>query len=89
MECIGIRQLKEHMSEYMRKVKGGQSIMVTERNKEIAIIMPIDQKTDEAGVHRLIAEGRAEWSGGKPRGARKRVELGGDSVSDAVIEDRR
>jgi prevent-host-death family protein len=30
---VGTRELKSHLSEYMRGVKAGQSIIVTERGK--------------------------------------------------------
>ena len=41
METIGIRELKENLSRYMKKVKTGEKIVVTDRKKEIAVIMPL------------------------------------------------
>ena len=89
MKTIGIRELKENLSRYMREVKTGVKIIVTDRKKEIAIIMPIEKKEKEEKIYQLIQRGQASWSGGKPEGMTDRVVSRGRSVSDAVIEDRR
>ena len=89
METIGIRELKENLSHYMKKVKTGEKIVVTDRKKEIAIIMPLEKKAKEEKIYQLIQRGTARWSGGKPAGIPRRVVSRGKSVSEAVIEDRR
>jgi prevent-host-death family protein len=89
MKTIGIRELKENLSCYMRKVKTGEKIVVTDRKKEIAVIMPLANKDREEKIYQLIQRGKACWSGGKPSGMPKRVVSRGKSVSGAVIEDRR
>ena len=89
METIGIRELKENLSRYMKRVKTGERIIVTDRKKEIAIIMPLEKKTNEEKIYQLIQRGMACWSGGKPQGMPNRIVSRGDSVSDAVIENRR
>jgi len=89
MEIIGIRELKENLGLYMKKVKTGDKIIITDRKKEIAIIMPLEKKAKEEKIYQLIQRGMACWSGGKPQGMPNRVVLKGKSVSDAVIEDRR
>ena len=45
METIGIRKLKENLSRYMKQVKSGETIIVTDRKKEIAVIMPFEMAT--------------------------------------------
>ena len=89
MEKIGIRELKENLSYYMNRVKTGERIIVTDRKREIAIIMPLGKKTKEEKIYQLIQRGIASWSGGKPEGMPTRIVSKGKSVSDAVIEDRR
>jgi prevent-host-death family protein len=89
METIGIRGLKENLGHYMKRVKTGERIIVTDRKKEIAIIMPLAKKTDEEKIYKLIQRGVACWSGGKPQGMPVRIVSRGKSVADAVIEDRR
>ncbi|HIJ54925.1 MAG TPA: type II toxin-antitoxin system Phd/YefM family antitoxin [Deltaproteobacteria bacterium] len=89
METIGIRELKENLSRYMKRVKTGERIIVTDRKKEIAIIMPLEKKSNEEKIYQLIQRGMACWSGGKPKGMPTRIVSMGKSVSDAVIENRR
>ena len=89
MESIGIRELKEILSSYLKKVKTGERIIVTERKKEIAIILPLKNKPLENKLHQMISNGMASWAGGKPGGIPKRIISKGKKVSSAVIEDRR
>lgn len=89
MESIGIRELKENLSRYMKRVRTGEKIIVTDRKKEIAVIMPLEKKDKEEKIYQLIQRKIAFWNGGKPRGALSRITSKGKSVSDAVIEDRR
>ena len=89
METIGIRILKENLSRYMKQVKSGETIIVTDRKKKIAVIMPFEKATEEEKIFRLIQRGMASWSGSKPSGMISRIASRGKSVSEAVIEDRR
>ncbi len=90
METIGIRILKENLSRYMKQVKSGETIIVTDRKKEIAVIMPFEKATSkEKKIFQLIQRGVASWTGSKPAGMTPRIVSGGKSVSGAVIEDRR
>jgi prevent-host-death family protein len=89
METIGIRELKNNLSRYMKRVKSGEKIIVTDRKKEIAIILPLEKKSKEEKIYQLIQRGVASWSGSKPEGMPDRIISRGKSVSDAVIEDRR
>ncbi len=90
MEKIGIRELKANMSRCMKKVKAGESLVITDRNKEIAVISPVsDIKSDVEKICQLIRNGAAKWSGGKPEGMPERIVSKGKTVSSAVVEDRR
>ena len=89
MKTIGIRELKENLGRYMKRVRTGERIIITDRKKEIAIIMPLENKAKEEKIYQLIQRGMACWSGGKPEGMPVRIISRGKSVSDAVIEDRR
>lgn len=86
METISVKELKAHLSQYLRRAAGGEHIVVTQRGKEIAEIGPLAE-TRQA-LKSLQAQGRIRWSGGKPVGLRG-IRPRGGSVSDAVIEDRR
>jgi prevent-host-death family protein len=89
MEIIGIRKLKENLSYYMKRVKIGERIIVTDRNKKIAVILPIGKADTEEKIYRLVQQGAASWAGGKPEGMTDRIVVRGASVSEAVVEDRR
>jgi prevent-host-death family protein len=70
METVGIRELKENLSKYLRSVKSGQRIIVKDRKREVAIILPFGTETDEEKVLELIQRGLVHWSGTKPMGMR-------------------
>jgi len=89
MEIVGIKQLRENLSNYLAKVKSGERIIVTDKKKEIAVISRWGDETTEMKVSALIQKGVVEWAGGKPTGLRSRVSSKGGRVSDAVIEARR
>jgi len=89
METVGIRDLKAHLSRHLKRVRSGTRLMVTERGRSIATISPVDTPPDVAWAHRLVIEGRARWSGGKPAGnPRPARPAPRRTVSDAVLEDR-
>ena len=44
---VGIRELKTRLSEYMRKVKAGQTVIITERGKPVGQILPDDEPIED------------------------------------------
>jgi prevent-host-death family protein len=38
---VGVRDLKQHLSEYLRRVAAGEVIQVTDRRVPVAIISPL------------------------------------------------
>jgi len=93
METVGIRDLKIHLSRHLKRVRAGARLLITERGRTIATIVPVDAPEtppDVEWARRMVAEGRARWSGGRPRGASRRITLaGGPTMADTVLEDRR
>ena len=90
MDTVGVRELKSGLSRYLKRVRSGASLTVTERGRAIATLGPVDLPEDVAWAHALIASGKARWSGGKPAGAAHPAPaVAGRSVSEAVLEDRR
>ena len=86
---MGIRELKNRLSEVLRRVRRGETVTVTERGRPVALLVPLRPKPTDETLRRLVASGRLAWSGGKPAGAAKAARVRGPSVSDAVVEDRR
>jgi antitoxin (DNA-binding transcriptional repressor) of toxin-antitoxin stability system len=45
MKQVRIAELKSHLSQYLRAVRGGQTIAVLDRETPIAQIVPVRQRT--------------------------------------------
>jgi prevent-host-death family protein len=56
MKSIGIRELRQQASKYLREVERGETFEVTEHGRPGALLTPIPQR---GVLDRLIAEGRA------------------------------
>lgn len=89
MNAIGIRDLKNNLSRYLRQVKTGERLLVTERGRTIAVISPPPLTPTDERVEAMIRKGIIRWGGGKPRGSARPAKIKGPSVAQAVIEDRR
>jgi prevent-host-death family protein len=61
---VGIRELKAHLSSYVRQVKAGASVVITERGKPVGRIVPISPSL-ETRLQELREAGLAAWSGQK------------------------
>jgi prevent-host-death family protein len=68
METIaGVRDLKNKLSHYLREFKKGRSVMITERGKLIAIIVPAQQHPDVEKLKKLARSGLGTSKGGGPK----------------------
>lgn len=86
---VGVRELKTHLSRYLRQVKNGEDIVVTERGKEVARIVPIGVSVEER-LQRMVESGFAQWDG-KKLPARPLMTIQNRSpktVAELVVEDR-
>ncbi len=89
MTTVGIRELKNQLSRYLKRVRAGERLLVTERGLPVAVISPPAATPVDRRVETMLRHGMARWGGGKPRGARRPPRVKGPSVAQAVIEDRR
>jgi prevent-host-death family protein len=55
MDRVGVRELRQNLSVYLRRVGRGESLEVTERGRPVAVLKPIDDPAD--AVARLVARG--------------------------------
>lgn len=86
---VGTRELKNKLSEYLRRVKAGQTIIVTERGKAIGQIIPIGATLEER-MKALAASGFLEYSGKKLKPHKPSIiNTSGRLISDLIVEDRR
>ena len=86
MISVGIKELKEKLSGYVDKARLGEEIVVTDRGKEVALLIPVSR--DRKAVRHLVESGKATWTGGKPAGM-KGIKAKGGLLSKTVLEDRR
>jgi prevent-host-death family protein len=56
MTTIGVRELRQHASRWLARVRAGESITITDRGTPIARLVPL---TDRGGLDDLIADGDA------------------------------
>lgn len=63
MERIGVRELRQNASKYLKRVEAGETIEVSDRGRPVARIVPIGL----TGWDRLVAEGRVRHGEGDPR----------------------
>jgi prevent-host-death family protein len=54
---VGIRELRQHLTRYLRRVADGETLTVTEHGRPVAMLAPLP--SDQDPLERLIAEGRA------------------------------
>lgn len=85
----GVRELKNRLSHYLREVKRGRSITITERGETIAILIPANHSPDLTVMRELAQRGVGSWKGGKPTGASRPVVIRGKTLSEIILEDRR
>ncbi|HET7027813.1 MAG TPA: type II toxin-antitoxin system prevent-host-death family antitoxin [Candidatus Limnocylindrales bacterium] len=84
MADVGVRELKEHLSEYLDRAEGGEVLRVTDRGRPKAVIGPVPGRAQiDAGI-------RDGWITGAPGGALRTTRRwkARISVADALREDR-
>jgi prevent-host-death family protein len=83
---VGVAELRQNLSRYLRRVEQGERLVVTDRNRPVAELGP--PAVTGAALDRLIAEGRVS----RPirRGPPKPLRLTGDphALSRALDEIR-
>ena len=52
MNAVGLRELKNRLSEYVDRVKAGEAVLVTDRGQPVAELRPVST-TDHAKSRRL------------------------------------
>lgn len=97
MKAVGIKAFKAKLSEYVRLVKGGETILITERDDVVAELRParrqdrprdslveaLDVLCEQGAVTLRSAQGA--WSG--PRAVSKLADQSSQQVLDALRGD--
>ncbi len=89
---VGIRQLKAHLSEYMRRVKAGETIIITERGAPVGRLIPeatANSDSLDTRMQRLLDAGLAEWDGNRLEPVEPvALQRDGVSVTDLIADMR-
>jgi prevent-host-death family protein len=62
-EVVGVRELRQNLSRYLDRVKQGESLVVTERGREVARLVPSGPV--DSPLARLVAERGATMPRGR------------------------
>jgi prevent-host-death family protein len=82
---VGVRELRDHLSRYLDRVRAGDEVVITDRGRAIARVVPVGA---ERVLDRLIAEGIVTPARRPKRRAGKPIKTKG-TVSDLVADQRR
>jgi prevent-host-death family protein len=93
MQRVGSREFKNRMGRYMRAVRKGQTLLLTDRGKPVAKVSPPDDAArPEASLMDVLRKLEAEGSirlGTRPLRKFRPIKVKGKPVSQTIIEDRR
>lgn len=88
MREIGVRELKNTLSQTLRAVARGQRVRVSVHGQPVADIVPVESVAMPERLQRLVAEGRVS-AATRPRPRRApRLSEGATSASALVLEER-
>ena len=82
---VGVKELRNHLSRYLQRVRDGDEVVVTDRGRAIARVVPVGA---ERVLDRLIAEGVVTPARQPKRRTARPIRAKG-TVSDLVAEQRR
>jgi prevent-host-death family protein len=56
MEHVSVRELRQHLSRYLRRVERGEHLVVTERRRPVAMLGPLPEEVDVLELMYLTGE---------------------------------
>jgi prevent-host-death family protein len=56
MEHVSVRELRQHLSRYLRRVETGEHLLVTERRRPVAMLGPLPEEVDILELMYLTGE---------------------------------
>ncbi|MDW7710118.1 MAG: type II toxin-antitoxin system prevent-host-death family antitoxin [Deferrisomatales bacterium] len=95
---VAVQEIESRFTEYLRRMQGGEEIVVTDGGRPIARLVPADPVSGESpagGEAEALARLDAlPWirpgKGGKPRGSKQPIpwKPGDEMISEMICEDR-
>ena len=86
MPEVGIRQLRDNLSRYVRQAAGGNELTVTDHGRAVARLIPIDQPRL---IDRLVGEGLVAPALDTKRSRPRRRIKASEPVTPLVADERR
>ncbi len=85
---VGVRELKNRLSEYLRRVKAGETLIITAHGEPVGQILPIRPDLTSR-LQKMVEAGVVEWNGQPvPPYQPKTVNSSEHLLSDLVVEQR-
>jgi prevent-host-death family protein len=90
---VGVRELKNRLTHYLRRARQGEEVIVTERGKPVAILQSLEKAAHptslEARLAQLAARGLVILPTAKRRRRFRPIKIAGPPLSQTILEDRR
>ncbi len=89
-ETVGIREMKQSLSRYIREGKKGKTITITDRGSPVARLSPVERSIHPEAL-KMVEEGMTSWHGNKPgliQPVRKKYPSR-RNLTDMLSDDRR
>ena len=83
---VGIRELRQNLSVYIRRIRQGERFEVTDRGRPVGLLLPLADNLSP--LERLIAEGRATRPVGNLLDLPPPMGEVSTKASDALLADR-
>jgi prevent-host-death family protein len=85
VERVGVRELRQNLSVYLRRVARGEALEVTEHGRAVAVLVPLP---DSSPLAVLAAAGRLRRASAALEDLSAPVSAGAISASEALAEQR-
>ncbi len=93
MATVGVRELKNRLTQYLRRARMGQEVVVTDRGKPIVVIQSFHPaqpvQSLEARLATIALRGMVTLPSCKLLKYVRRVEVSGVPVSKTILAERR
>lgn len=88
---VGARELKMRLGKYIRAVREGETIVVTERGEPVAELRPLARAETGLAAHlaRLEAAGILTRGSGEPLPRFRAIRIPGPPLSETLLADRK
>jgi prevent-host-death family protein len=85
---VGVRELKSRLSAYLRRVRAGETVLITDRGQPVGRIVPVSQPLEDR-LEAMAQAGLILWNGGKWEAMAPVARTRGErTVSELLVEDR-